>query len=162
ADAEPARIAGSIEVPRGPVVATLLERGFHVFAINPKQLDRFRDRHSPAGAKDDRRDGFVLADSLRTDRPAFRQVHVDDPLLIQLRELSRAEEELQTELRRLSNRLWEQLQRFHPQVPRRPRASTSRCCCRACNCSTNNVAGVPAESSNCSTRSRGLTQSIVT
>src|SRR5438034_8041099 len=114
ADGEPARIAVAIEVPRGPVVETLLERGFHVFAINPKQLDRFRDRHSPAGAKDDRRDGFVLADSLRTDRPAFRQVHVDDPLLIQLRELSRAEEELQTELRRLSNRLWEQLQRFYP------------------------------------------------
>src|SRR5712691_803132 len=118
ADGEPARIAVAIEVPRGPVVETLLERGFHVFAINPKQLDRFRDRHSPAGAKDDRRDGFVLADSLRTDRPAFRQVHVDDPLLIQLRELSRAEEELQTELRRLSNRLWEQLQRFYPQVLR--------------------------------------------
>src|SRR5207244_3434339 len=70
ADGEPARIAVAIEVPRGPVVETLLERGFHVFAINPKQLDRFRDRHSPAGAKDDRRDGFVLADSLRTDRPA--------------------------------------------------------------------------------------------
>lgn len=118
ADGEPARIAVAIEVPRGPVVETLLERGFHVFAINPKQLDRFRDRHSPAGAKDDRRDGFVLADSLRTDRPAFRQVHVDDPLLIQLRELSRAEEELQTELRRLSNRLWEQLRRFYPQVLR--------------------------------------------
>src|SRR3989441_1278004 len=118
ADGEPARIAVAIEVPRGPVVETLLERGFHVFAINPKQLDRLRDRHSPAGAKDDRRDGFVLADSLRTDRPAFRQVHVDDPLLIQLRELSRAEEELQTELRRLSNRLWEQLQRFYPQVLR--------------------------------------------
>src|SRR5438034_10209105 len=97
ADGEPARIAVAIEVPRRRVVGTLLERGFHVFAINPKQLDRFRDRHSPAGAKDDRRDGFVLADSLRTDRPAFRQVHVDDPLLIQLRELSRAEEELRSE-----------------------------------------------------------------
>src|SRR5207244_2907994 len=30
----------------------------------------------------------------------------------------RDEEELQTELRRLSNRLWEQLQRFYPQVLR--------------------------------------------
>jgi transposase len=41
--------------------------------LNPKQLDRFRDRHTVAGAKDDRRDAFVLADSLRTDRPAFRR-----------------------------------------------------------------------------------------
>ena len=32
-----------------------MERGFAVqSAINPKQLDRFRDRISPAGAKDDR------------------------------------------------------------------------------------------------------------
>jgi len=31
----------------------LVERGFHVYAINPKQLDRFRDRHSVPGAKDD-------------------------------------------------------------------------------------------------------------
>jgi hypothetical protein len=37
------------------------------FSINPKQLDRFRDRHTVAGAKDDQRDAFVLADSLRTD-----------------------------------------------------------------------------------------------
>lgn len=54
--------------PRGAVVETLAEHGFAVFAINPKQLDRFRDRYSPAGAKDDSRDAFVLADSLRTDR----------------------------------------------------------------------------------------------
>jgi hypothetical protein len=26
------------------VVETLLERGFKVYSINPKQLDRFRDR----------------------------------------------------------------------------------------------------------------------
>src|SRR2546430_17471929 len=89
--------------PRGPVVETLLERGFHVFAINPKQLDRFRDRHSPAGAKDDRRGRFVLADSLRTHPPAFRPVHADDPLAIQLPELARAGEALQTEVRRLSH-----------------------------------------------------------
>ena len=35
------------------MVETLVERGFHVYAINPKQLDRFRDRHSVPGAKDD-------------------------------------------------------------------------------------------------------------
>jgi hypothetical protein len=84
-----ARVAIAIEIPRGAVVESLVERGFHIYAINPKQLDRFRDRHTVAGAKDDRRDAFVLADSLRTDRPAFRQVRVDDPLVIQLREMSR-------------------------------------------------------------------------
>jgi hypothetical protein len=46
----------AIEVPRGPLVEAFLERNFPVFSINPKQLDRFRDRYSSAGAKDDRRD----------------------------------------------------------------------------------------------------------
>ena len=43
-------------------------------AINPKQMDRFRDRFTASGAKDDRRDARVLADSLRTDRRSFRQL----------------------------------------------------------------------------------------
>ena len=84
---DPGRVAVALEVPRGPVVDTLLERGLHVFALNPKQLARFRDRYTVAGAKDDRRDAFVLADALRTDRPAFRRVHPEDPLLVELREL---------------------------------------------------------------------------
>ena len=68
----PERIAVAIEVPQGAVVETLLERGHAVYAINPKQLDRFRDRYSPAGAKDDRRDAMVAARALRTDRQCFR------------------------------------------------------------------------------------------
>ena len=61
------RIKVAIEVPHGAIVETLLDNLFTVYAINPKQLDRFRDRYSPSGAKDDRRDAFVMADSLRTD-----------------------------------------------------------------------------------------------
>src|SRR5215475_634702 len=83
---QPQRVAVAIEVPRGAIVEGLVERGFHVFAINPKQLDRFRDRHSVAGAKDDRRDAFVLADSLRTDQPSFRRLRLDAPQLLLLRE----------------------------------------------------------------------------
>lgn len=110
------RVAVAIEVPRGPVVELLLEKGFAVYAINPKQLDRFRDRHTAAGAKDDRRDAFVLADSLRTDRPAFRPARLGDPLLVQLRELSRAHDDLKAERVALGNRLREQLQRYFPQL----------------------------------------------
>jgi len=110
------RVAVSIEVPHGAVVETLLERGFAVFSLNPKQLDRFRDRFSPAGAKDDRRDALVLADSLRTDRHCFRRLAVDPAHTIRLRELARMEDELKEELVRLSNRLREQLRRYYPQV----------------------------------------------
>jgi transposase len=112
----PERVAVAIEVPRGPVVESLLERGVHVFSLNPKQLDRFRDRHTVAGAKDDRRDAWVLAHALRTDQPSFRRVRADDPLIIELRELSRLDDELREQLSRLSNRLREQLQRVRPDV----------------------------------------------
>jgi transposase len=112
----PERIAVGIETPHGAVVDTLVQQGFHVFALNPKQLDRFRDRHTVAGAKDDRRDAFVAADALRTDRGAFRRVEPEDPRLVQLREVSRLHEELGQELARLANRLREQLLRFYPEL----------------------------------------------
>src|SRR5258708_32023676 len=51
---EASALAVAIEVPRGPIVEALLEHNYAVFSINPKQLDRFRDRHTVAGAKDDR------------------------------------------------------------------------------------------------------------
>jgi transposase len=85
-----------------------------VFSINPKQLDRFRDRFSVAGAKDDSRDALVLARSLRTDPDCFRRLRIDDPRLIRLRELSRAEESYQQDLRRAANQLWSLLQRYFP------------------------------------------------
>lgn len=106
-------LAVAIEVPRGAVVETLVERGFHVFAINPKQLDRFRDRYCTSGAKDDRRDAFVLADALATDLHCFRRVRLDDPRVVGLREIGRLEDDLQQEAGRLTNRLRDQLHRFY-------------------------------------------------
>jgi transposase len=110
------QLAVGIEVPRGAVVETLIERGIAVFALNPKQLDRFRDRHTVAGAKDDRRDAFVLADSLRTDREAFRRVELGSPEIVLLREQSRMHEELKAERVALANRLRAQLVRYFPEV----------------------------------------------
>jgi len=114
----PSLLAAAIEIPRGAIVETLLEHGFTVFSINPKQLDRFRDRYSPAGAKDDRRDAFVLADALRTDMHCFRAVKLDEPAMIRLRELSRLDDELAQEQNRAVNRLREQFHRFFPQLLR--------------------------------------------
>jgi transposase len=112
----PSQIAVAIETPRGALVDTCLAREWRVFAVNPKQLDRFRDRHSVAGAKDDRRDAWVLADSLRTDPGAFQPVRQEDPLVVQLRELSRAEEDLDAEFRRLANQLRSQVHRLVPDL----------------------------------------------
>jgi transposase len=116
AEGQPERLAIGIETPRGALVESLVERGFHVYSLNPKQLDRFRDRHNVAGAKDDKLDAFVVGDSLRTDRKCYRRVRVDDPLIIQVRELSRASDDLTVELGRLSNQLREQVHRLLPQL----------------------------------------------
>ena len=85
----PSTVAIAIEVPHGPVVDVLLDRGFRVHSINPKQLDRLRDRFSLAGAKDDRRDARAAADGLRTDRHLFRCLQIADSHILELRELSR-------------------------------------------------------------------------
>jgi len=106
----------AIETPHGPVVEAMLERGIEVWTLNPKQLDRFRDRFAASGAKDDRRDARVLAESLRTDRRAFRQVRLDEPWVREIRELSRLEHELVVERVALANGLREQLRRYYPQV----------------------------------------------
>jgi len=57
----PEQVLIGIEVNHGAVVEALLARALPACSINPKLLDRLRDRFSPAGAKDDRRDAFVLA-----------------------------------------------------------------------------------------------------
>ena len=106
--------AAAIEKPHGPEVDALLERGIAVFALNPKQLDRFRDRFSPAGAKDDRRDALVLADSLATDRKAFREAEAPPPEIVRLRELSRTDGDLVEERTRLTDKLKAQIRRCHP------------------------------------------------
>ncbi len=112
----PQDVAVAIEVPHGPVVEALMDRGVAVYAINPKQLDRFRDRFSPAGAKDDRRDALVLASSLRTDRHCFRRLQALEPLVVELREWSRMADELKEERNRLTNRIRQQLWRYYPQA----------------------------------------------
>ena len=110
----PSQIHIAIEVPHGPVVETLIERGFNVYAINPKQMDRFRDRFTLAGAKDDSRDAETMASALRTDSRCYRLLAAMDPIVIELREWSRIAEDLGHELVRLTNRMREQLWRYFP------------------------------------------------
>lgn len=111
-----AAVVVAIEVPHGTIVETLLERGFQVWALNPKQLDRFRDRYAVAGAKDDRRDARVLAHAARTDPAAFRPLVATDPVTAQLRECSRHDAELAEDLGRAANRLRDLLLRAWPEL----------------------------------------------
>ena len=112
----PELVAVAIEIPRGAVVESLVERKFAVYSLNPKQMDRFRDRHTVAGAKDDSKDAFVMADALRTDLPLFHRVQLDEPLIIRIRELSRTEEDVQQAAERAGHQLRDVLNRYYPQM----------------------------------------------
>ena len=67
---------GEVHVALEPGAILLMEQlllaGYTLYPINPKQLDRYRDRLSPAGAKDDARDARVAALALATDRDRLR------------------------------------------------------------------------------------------
>jgi len=115
-DGDASRLHVSIETPHGAVVESLMDRGVAVFSINPKQLDRFRDRHSVSGAKDDTLDAFVLADSLRTDMKLFRPVKLAGPALLQLRDMSRLYDSLTEQVLALGSQVREQLQRYYVQL----------------------------------------------
>ena len=62
----------AIERPEGRVVDFLLDHGVVVYPVNPKALDRARDRFRSSAAKSDPFDARVLAEFLRTDHRHFR------------------------------------------------------------------------------------------
>lgn len=109
-------VAAAMEAPQGVMVEALLECGAKVYSINPKQLDRFRDRHSVSGAKDDDLDAYVLATSLQTDPALFRAVTLPSPALMTLSALSRTYEVMTEQVLSLSNQICEQLRRYYPQM----------------------------------------------
>lgn len=107
--------AVALETPQGPVASFLLSRGIEVRSINPRQSDRFRDRHSPSGSKDDRRDARVLANALRTDPGALRRAAADPAGAVALRSLQRRLGWLAEDRARLESRLRSELWEFYPE-----------------------------------------------
>ncbi|MBE7446230.1 MAG: transposase [Planctomycetia bacterium] len=56
----------------GLLVHELLQKGYTVYAINPKAVNRYKDRHVLSKAKSDVLDALSLGHLLRTDRHLFR------------------------------------------------------------------------------------------
>lgn len=113
---DPEQIAVAIEVNHGAVVEALLAKGLRIHSINPKLLDRLRDRFSLAGAKDDRRDAFVLASCVESDAHAFRKIEPGNEENSRLRAATRLREELKSERRANTNRLWNELRDCRPEL----------------------------------------------
>lgn len=110
----PGQLLVGIESGAPLLLDQLLEQGYTIYAINPKQADRFRDRHTSAGAKDDRLDALVLADAVRTDRAKLRPVQRDSDLAEEIRLRDRARSRKVEARNRLSNQLRQVLSRYFP------------------------------------------------
>lgn len=114
--AEPGLTAAGAERPHGAVVESLLDHGYDVYAINPKQVDRFRDRRSPSGAKDDGRDATIIGGALRTDLRCFKRVRRSPDVFVRLRELDRRLDQLEEDEGRDANRMTDALRSYFPQL----------------------------------------------
>ncbi len=103
-----------IETERGPWVQALIAAGYQIYAINPLQVARYRERRSVSGAKSDTGDAHVLADMVRTDRHQLRPVAGDSVQAEAVKVLSRAHKTLIWERTRHLLRLRHALREFFP------------------------------------------------
>ena len=99
-----------IETDRGLWVGA----GYQVYAINPKAVSRYRDRHSLTGAKSDRGDAKLLADLVRTDRHNHRPVAGDSPEVEAIKVVARAHQNLIWARVRHTNQLRNALREYYP------------------------------------------------
>ena len=113
-DGDDAEVLVGIETDRGPWVAALAAAGYLVFAVNPLQAARFRDRHGVSGAKSDAGDAHALADMVRTDSHQLRPAAGDTPEAQGLKVLARAHKTMIWERTRAVQRLRHQLREYFP------------------------------------------------
>ena len=113
-DAGPEQVSVGIETERGPWVQALLAAGYAVFAVNPRQAARYRERHGTSGAKSDAGDAHALADMVRTGRHQLRAVAGDSEQAQAVRLVARAHQTLVWERARQVARLRSTLLEFFP------------------------------------------------
>ena len=91
---EPADVVVGIETDRGPWVQALVAAGYTVYALNPVQVARYRERHVTSGAKSDPGDAHTLAEVVRLDRAHHRPVAGDSAVAEQVKVLARTHQSL--------------------------------------------------------------------
>lgn len=109
---EPVPIA--IETSRGLLVACLRATGRPIYAINPMAAARYRDRHSVSRKKSDHLDAMVLANILRTDAAAHRQMPADSELAQAIAVLARAQQDAVWDRTQAANKLTSHLREYFP------------------------------------------------
>ncbi|MET8353636.1 MULTISPECIES: IS110 family transposase [unclassified Micromonospora] len=113
-DDEPVQVVIGIETDRGPWVQALIAAGYQIYAINPLQVARYRERRVVSGAKSDAGDAHALADMVRTDRHQLRPVAGDSAGAEAVKVVARAHQTLIWERTRHTLRLRQTLREFFP------------------------------------------------
>jgi transposase len=103
-----------IETDRGTWVSALVAAGYEVFALNPVQVARYRERHGASGAKSDRGDAHVLAEIVRLDRAHHRAMAGDSPEVEGLKLVTRSHQAFIWDRTRHFQRLRSALREFFP------------------------------------------------
>jgi transposase len=112
--AEPDQVLVGIETERGPWVQALLAAGYVVFAINPLQVARYRERHSVSGAKSDAADAHLLAEIIRLDRVHHRRIAGDSEIAEHVKIATRAHQTMIWSRVRQVNTLRSLLREYYP------------------------------------------------
>lgn len=108
------QVVVGIETDRGPWVQALVAAGYRVYAINPLQAARYRQRHGVSGAKSDSTDAHMLADAVRTDAHQLRPVAGDSPEAAAIKVVTRTHKSLIWERTRHMQRLRHALREYFP------------------------------------------------
>lgn len=111
---KPDNILVAIESHHGLLIYALLEAGYTVYPINPKAMDRYRDRYRMSSSKSDPQDAMVLANILRTDLHLYKPLPKEMVADARLRELTRAHKSLGQQKVKLMNQLTTQLKSYYP------------------------------------------------
>jgi transposase len=111
---EPDQVVIGIEIDHGPWVQALLAADYEVYAVNPLQVSRYRDRHGTSGAKSDPGDAHVLAELIRLDRGHHRPLVPDSPLAQQLKVLARSHQNVVWTRQRQTSMLRSMLREYYP------------------------------------------------
>lgn len=112
--AEGIELWAAIEKPHGRIVDFLLDHGVVVYPVNPKALDRARDRFRMSQSKSDSFDAYVLADFLRTDHARLRALEPNSAQAQELKMLTRDYHRLLRQKTRLLNQIGITLKEYYP------------------------------------------------